>query len=113
MELVAEFVDYPSLKLFWLSGIEAAAFLAAGAYCLSKLREGAWSTVGLIGGLVGGQAALMYAYAWARLEWADDLGPVDAIGSNAVLVQTDWARSVALTLVVASLMLSRRSRRGA
>ena len=103
-----DFVAYSSLKFFWLFALEAAVFLGVSVYCLLRLRDGVWSVLGMLGGLVGGLPALMFAYAWARVEWSDDFGPFDTITSNGFLNQTDWARPLGLALVALALVLSRR-----
>ena len=107
---VADLVIFESLKVFWLFALEAVVFLSLAGYCVLRLREGAGPVLGALGGLVGGLPALMFAYAWARVEWADDFGPFETIASNDVLVQTDWARPLALALVAMALVLSRRPR---
>ncbi|MBB6626239.1 hypothetical protein H5V45_02785 [Nocardioides sp. KIGAM211] len=104
-------VDYASMRFFLLYASEALVFLAVAVFCARHLRQELWAGLGLAGGLVGGLAALLYAYGWARVEWADDLGVLEFISAHDSHALSDWARPVGLALVAAALVAAAAVRR--
>lgn len=103
-------LEYPAIKFVVQLAVEAIALLVIAAYFASTLRHGRWAVLGVVGGVLAGATAGLFALGWAVLGLSGSNAVFDWITSQPIAsFVVDWARPAGLVLICASFVMRRRS----